>query len=276
MTNMQTPLEVEITIRGAKDLKNVNWRHGDLQPYAVVWIDPVMKLSTNVDRTGDTEPLWNEKLILPIPFGTSFKDGEVRIDIVHENPEDNTKPLVGSAHLYLGDILEESGGIGEVVEKKLKLKRPSGRPQGKLEVAVRIKEKLPESYYPPPPAYGYTPQAPYADRGYPAHSPYGERGYAGYQPYVNAPEGYAYQAPPVTQVNTGGQYYEGSSGDSHNKKSSKYGLGTGLAVGAVAGVLGGLAISEGVDYVEDKFDEKVDEGVEEALEEQGYEDGGED
>eukprot|EP00252_Welwitschia_mirabilis_P008660 TRINITY_DN2065_c0_g1_i8.p1 TRINITY_DN2065_c0_g1~~TRINITY_DN2065_c0_g1_i8.p1 ORF type:complete len:220 (+),score=-1.47 TRINITY_DN2065_c0_g1_i8:256-915(+) len=93
------------------------------------------------------------------------------------------------------DILKESGGIGQVLE--LKLERPNcrsnGRPQGKLDVVVRIKEKLSESYYPS--------QAPYADRAYPGHSPYDDCDYAGYQPYANTSEGYPYQTPPVTPLN---------------------------------------------------------------------------
>ncbi|CDY16874.1 BnaA09g05080D [Brassica napus] len=150
--------EVEVTISSAKNIKNVNWRNGPNKPYAVVWIDPKYKFSTRVDEEDDTCPSWNQTFVIPLPPGNDdYDDDKVYIDVVHAGGEENTKPLIGSAHLSLRDVIDDVG-FGVPVEKTLKLKRPSGRPHGKLDVTVTVREPryqpAPGSYHAPP--YGYT------------------------------------------------------------------------------------------------------------------------
>ena len=152
---MGSRYEIEVTILSARDLKNVNWRKGDLRPYAVVWIDSSSKSSTKVDVDHDTDPEWDEKLTLPLPPNLSLRDATLYIDIVHANADEGVKPLVGSARLPLSEVVDEAG-IGGKLDRTLKLKRPSGRPHGKLDVRVAVKEH-PMYYRPhpqPPPAYG--------------------------------------------------------------------------------------------------------------------------
>ncbi|KAL0718242.1 hypothetical protein Bca4012_067564 [Brassica carinata] len=241
--------EVEVTITSAKDIKNVNWRNGPNKPYAVVWIDPKYKYSTRVDEEDDTCPSWNQTFVIPLPPGNDGEDEKVYIDIVHAGGEENTKPLIGSAHLSLRDVIDDVG-FGVPMAKTLKLKRPSGRPHGKLDVTVTVREPryqpAPGSYHAPP--YGYT-NAP------PQHV-YGE-------PYTHAPgqpsSGYPY-APPQPYGNAS---YGQSEYSYTGEKESKFGgMGTGLAVGAVAGVLGGVALAEGLDAVEDDIAEEAAEDVE--------------
>ncbi|KAL3653546.1 hypothetical protein CASFOL_003227 [Castilleja foliolosa] len=250
--------EVEVTVTSAKDLKNVNWRHGKLRPYAVVWVDPNSKCSTRVDEEGDTTPYWDDKLT--IPFDSPIEDSTLHIDIVQADAAEDTKPLIGSGKIHLRDVVDDVG-LGSLAEKKLDLKRPSGRPQGKLEVRVSV--RAPDPYYAPP--YGVPPPG---IRDYPA-PPYGS-------PYGAPPSGYpaAYGAPPPTygQPSYGqapvygqGDYY-GQQGYVEEKKKSKFGgMGTGLAVGAVAGALGGLALVEGVDALEDEIADDVADRVEDDL-----------
>ncbi|KAI3676262.1 hypothetical protein L1987_85866 [Smallanthus sonchifolius] len=252
---MAARYELEVTISSAKNLKNVNWRHGPLKPYAVVWVDPKNKCSTHVDEEGDESPVWDQKLI--IPLNDPIEESTLYIDIVHANAADDTKPLIGSAKLKLKDVVDEVG-IGEVFADSLKLKRPSGRPHGKLEVKVSVREphyRAPDPYYAPP--YGVPPP-----QYQPAPPPYG-----GNYPYAAPPSGYPYSpyggAPQYGQGDYGGQASYG--GYKEEEKKSKYGMGTGLAVGAAAGLLGGLAIAEGVDYVEDEIAEDAAEKVEEDL-----------
>ncbi|KAK6155672.1 hypothetical protein DH2020_009920 [Rehmannia glutinosa] len=260
---MGSRYEVEITITSAKDLKNVNWRHGKLSPYAVVWVDPKNKCSTRVDEEGDTSPHWDDKLI--ILFDSPIEDSTLHIDIVHANAAEDTKPLIGSAKLHLRDLVDD----------KLELKRPSGRPQGKVEVKVSVREpryRAPDPYYAPP--YGVPPPG---TRDYPAPpyaSPYGAP-----PAYAAPPAGYpAYGAPPSygqpgygqTGYGQGGYYGQQSYGQGsyygqEEKKSKFGGMGTGLAVGAVAGALGGLALAEGVDALEDNIADDVADRVEDDL-----------
>ncbi|KAF8365058.1 hypothetical protein HHK36_032940 [Tetracentron sinense] len=258
MASHPVPLEVEVTISSAKDLKNVNWRHGNLKPYAVVWVDPNAKHSTNVDEDGDTSPVWDETLAVPIPC--PIEDSTLSIDIVHANAKEDTKPLIGSARVPLREILDDVG-IGEKAFRTLQLKRPSGRPQGKIEAKITVRDpryRAPDPYYASP--YGVPPPS----RDYHAPTPYG-------YPYAAPPPvGYQFNPPQYgTQALYGQPAYGHETYGGDHEKKSKYGMGTGLAVGAVAGVLGGVALAEGADYVEDKIADDVAEKVEDDI---GYDD----
>ncbi|KDP46959.1 hypothetical protein JCGZ_07976 [Jatropha curcas] len=267
---MASRYEVEVTITSAKDLKNVNWRNGRLRPYAVVWVDPEHKCSTRVDEEGDMNPFWDQTLVIPLPPGP-IEDHTLYIDIVHAGREEDTKPLIGSARLKLVDVLDDVG-FGERTVRSLQLKRPSGRPQGKLDVAVTIRQpryRAPDPSYAPP--YGVPP--PSASRDYAYGTPYSAAPPPP-NPYYTAapPSGYpygGYNAPPQPGPSYGYGYNYGSSQQpvyAEGEKKSKFGgMGTGLAVGAVAGVLGGLAIAEGVDALEDHIAEEAAERVEDDL-----------
>lgn len=275
---MASRYEVEVKLASAKGLKNVNWRHGPNRPYAIVWVDPKNKCSTQIDESGDTEAFWDETLRVPLPPGP-LEDFTLYIDVVHAGSEEDTKPLIGSARLKLSEVLEDTG-IGNRATHNLTLKRPSGRPHGKIEVSVTIRENrypAPGSYYAPP--YGVPPS--YASRDFPGAPPQSGYPYStpppARDPYYSAapPAGYpysGYNAPPPPPTAAYGQpsygYGEGVYGE--EKKKSKFGgMGTGLAVGAVAGALGGLALAEGADALEDHFTDEVAEKVED---DSGYDD----
>ncbi|CAN1751671.1 Protein SRC2 [Linum perenne] len=282
---MASRYEVEVVISSAKDLKNINWQYGTLRPYAVVWVDPDKKSTTRVDEEGDNFPIWDQTITVPLPPAGSPDSHTLHIDIVHAaRPDEDTKPLIGAAKLPLRDVLDDVGLSGERVKKSLTLKRPSGRPHGKVEVKVAVREiryvhHAPDAaYYAPP--YGVPPTG---SRDYVAGpvSGYGSGSY-GYgapppvQPYYAQPGNYGggYNAPPqqVYGGGYGGQagYGGGGYGGEGEKKQSKFGgMGTGLAVGAVAGALGGIALVEGFDALEDKIADDAAEKVEEDL---GYDD----
>ncbi|CAK9318251.1 unnamed protein product [Citrullus colocynthis] len=279
---MASRYELEVKIQSARDLKNINWKYGTLKPYAVVWIDPKNKSSTKVDPEGDTSPYWDETLV--IPFSSPIEDATLHIDVVHVvDADEDTKPLIGSARLRLSEVVDDVG-LGESSQRTLQLKRPSGRPQGKVEVKVTVREpryRTSDSYYAPP--YGVPPPGTARDFSAPPPPPYADPYSAPPNPYYSTapPSGYpygGYNAPaPYGQSNYGQPSYGQASygqpaygdqayyGQPEEKKKSKYGMGTGLAVGAVAGVLGGLAIGEGVDYLEDKIAEDAAERVEDDL-----------
>ncbi|CAD6265102.1 unnamed protein product [Miscanthus lutarioriparius] len=278
---MGSRYEAEVTVGSASGLKNVNWRNGDLRPYAVLWVDDGPKCSTRVDPDNGEDPVWDEKVVVPVPPASAARLGDavLHVDVVHaasggDDAEAVVKPLVGSARLPLRDVLDDAGGVvgGPKVSRTLRLKRPSGRPQGRLEVRVAVREAPPPRYYDPSPypapAYGNPAGAASRDPYYAAPPAYG-----GQPPYAAPPAGYpaAAAAPPY-----GGGYGYGAAaapapaaayGDPAAappaQKSSKMGMGTGLAVGAAAGLLGGLALAEGASYLEDKFEDRVAERVEE-------------
>lgn len=258
--------ELEVTISSAKDLKNVNWRYGPTKPYAVVWVDPNRKVSTKVDQEGDTCAHWDETLAVPLPGPFVDKDATLSIDIVHLGDDEDTKKLIGSARLKLIEVLDEAG-LGEPLKRSLTLKRPSGRPQGKLDVKVTIREPRyhpPSAYYAPP--YGVPPPVA-RDFAHP-YNPYGAAPPppGGYPYYPTAPpptSGYPYNTYNTPQPAASSYSYYGGE---KKKSSGKFGgMGTGLAVGAVAGALGGIALVEGAEALEDHIADNVADRVEDDL-----------
>ena len=161
------PLDLNLTIVSAKHLKNVNWRNGDLKPYAVFWVDPDRRLSTRSDDSGSTRPVWNERFTLPL--SVPLHGAVLTLEIFHSKPSETPKPLVATLRVELKELpdLDDSSKI-----RIFSLLRPSGRPQGKIRVKLGIRERPlppphdyhfapPSSYYytntPPPPRYSASP-----------------------------------------------------------------------------------------------------------------------
>ncbi|KAK9283594.1 hypothetical protein L1049_011843 [Liquidambar formosana] len=277
------PLDLDITIVSGKHLKNVNWRHGDLKPYAVFWLDPDRRLATKSDDSGSTRPVWNERFTLPI--NAPLQDSLLTLEIFHSKPSETPKPLVGTLRFPLKDLVD-SDDLNRI--RTFELRRPSGRPQGKIRVKLAIRERpvadyhinSPPGYYyssappPPPPGRdfrGYSP-SPYTSSLPPAPSPspppYAYGTYS--DPYSGYYSGYYSQPPPPPPPRPffdRASNYGGPSGPSapvdyspydQKPKGSKMGLGTGLAVGAVAGALGGIALEEGLKYEDEKIADRVE------------------
>ncbi|GMH27143.1 hypothetical protein Nepgr_028986 [Nepenthes gracilis] len=206
------PLNLDVTIVSAKHLKNVNWRNGDLKPYAIVWVNTDRRLATKSDDSGSTCPVWNERFVIPITL--SITDASLSIEIFHSNPSDVPKPLVGTLCVPLKDLLnsDDSNKL-----RTFELRRPSGRAHGKIRLKLAIKERaLPSQpvpdYYSPPSSYYYStssahPPPPCAHhyRGYlpspytyslPSMSPSPPYSYSA--PYLGYYSGYYSPPPPPT------------------------------------------------------------------------------
>lgn len=224
----------------------------------MLWVDDGPKCSTRVAGGGGEDPDWDETLAVPLPPASRLDDAVLHVDVVHaadpsSDSADVVKPLVGSARLPLRDVLDEAGGLGGArVSRALALKRPSGRPQGRVEVQVRVRDRYGGGYdaYPAPGVpRGADPY--YGQQGAPAYG-YGQP--PGYPAAAAPPYAYGAAPPPV-----GADPYAPAA----QKSGSRMGVGTGVAVGAAAGLLGGLALAEGASYLEDKFEDDVAEKVEE-------------
>ncbi|XVF24037.1 hypothetical protein REPUB_Repub13aG0092100 [Reevesia pubescens] len=271
-------IDLDLTIVSAKHLKNVNWRNGDLKPYAVFWVDPERRLSTRSDDSGSIRPVWNERFTLPL--SVPLNDAVLTLEIFHSKPSETPKPLVATLRVELKELpdLDESSKI-----RTFSLLRSSGRPQGKIRVKLGIRERPlpppshdfhiapPSSYYytnAPPPRYSYVPPPPPPQPSVspplPPPSQYSSIADA-YPPYYSS---HYYSSPPPMPPRP---FFERSSGygtpsapvdyspyDQKPRGGPKLGLGTGLAVGAVAGALGGLALEEGLKYEEEKIGERVE------------------
>ena len=263
---MASPYEVEVKLLSAKNLKNVNWRNGPNLPYVVVWVDPAQKRSTNVDNSGDTQPNWNEKLITPMPPSTSINNCIVFIDVLHL--ESNNKPplIIGSTQLPLNGIkIDDLSGVNCT----LMLKRPSGRPQGTVDVKVIIKNLAYHTPYGVPPYGSPYCAAPGASLSVTYGNPYNVAPPppVGYDYPIAAPTYVAasrprvgYPAAPASAPYAYGQSIQQGTQQGESEKSSQFGLGTGLAVGAGAGLAVGVVVG-GVGALalgKDKEAEKVE------------------
>ncbi|XP_059666380.1 protein SRC2-like [Cornus florida] len=282
------PFDLDITIVSAKHLKNVNWRYGDLKPYAIFWVDPARRNTTKSDDSGSTRPVWNERFLIPftLPLHHSF----LTVEIFHSYPTETPKPLVGTLRIALQNLFDSDDSNPL---RTLQLLRPSGRPQGKIRVKLALREHpspppvpayhitpLPNFYYPtaPPPLYrGYStspstatlpppsqvafpsPSRPLHTHAYGAYSDPNSGHYYGY--YSQPPPPTLIPSPPLPSFD-----WQSSCGGpsapvdytpyDQRPKGAKMGFGTGLAVGAVAGAMGGLALEEGLKDEEDRISER--------------------
>ncbi|WOL02020.1 leucine-rich repeat extensin-like protein 5 [Canna indica] len=197
-------LDLEVTVVSAKHLKNVNWRNGDLKPYVVAYLDPDRRTATKPDDAGSTRPVWNERLSLALPLPSSEAVLFLTLDVFHSKPSETPKPLVGTARFPLKELLDPevftayaSGGIcsGGLVSpiRTLELRRPSGRPQGKIRIKLAIREHPcpppehnPTHHFPPPPpssSYYYSSNAPpFPSPSPPPPPPHSARDYRTFSP----------------------------------------------------------------------------------------------
>jgi hypothetical protein len=275
------PYELDITIISAKHLKNVNWRQGDLKPYAIFWVDPDRRLATKSDDSGSTRPVWNERFVLPLSIDPD--ESLFTLEIFHSKPLETPKPLVGILRFPLKDLTLDSDDSNKI--RTFELRRPSGRPHGKIRLKLSVRERpSPDYHFTPPPNYYYStappppPQRPLPPPPAPTY-PYG--GYS--DPYSSYYHGGYYSQPPPPprpffdrQSVSGGpsapayspispdynpvslNYTPPYSQKANRSQDEKMGLGSGLAVGAVAGALGGLVLEEGLKYEEEKLSDRTE------------------
>ncbi|KAI8006585.1 hypothetical protein LOK49_LG07G00902 [Camellia lanceoleosa] len=275
------PLDLVLTIVSAKNLKNVNWRNGDLKPYAIFWVDSDRRLATKSDDSGSTRPVWNEHFVLPLSL--PFHDSILTLEIFHSKPSETPKPLVASLRLALKDLadLDDSTQL-----RTFDLRRPSGRPHGKIRIKLSVRDRPlpppPDYHITPPPSYYFStaPPPPPAPRDYrvpvslpspspsPSPPPPHSYPYSAYSdPYSGYYSGYYSQLPPPPPPRPFFDRQPGYGGPSapvdytsydHKQKTGKMGAFGGLAVGAATGALAGLALDEGLKHEDEKVSERGD------------------
>jgi len=257
--------DLEVTIVSGKHLKNVNWKNGDLKPYAIFWVDPDNKLTTKSDDSGSTKPVWNQRFLIPIT--TSLPDSSFNLEVFHSKASETPKPFVGSLQVHLSDLPDPKS---QTLIRTYDLLRPSGRPQGKLRLKLALKEHplppppLPDYQNTPLSAYYYSSAPPYPSytansRPAPSQAPQPPPPTATAYPYS---VGYysGYYAPPPLPRSFSDRFSVPSAPVEYSQPrvgGSGFGLGTGVAVGAVAGALGGLALDEGLKYEEGKAEDSL-------------------
>lgn len=128
-----------------------------LQWYAVGWIDPNNKYCTKVDASGSKNPTWKTKFSAVIADdndGYESKSPTLNIQVFSREPIFLREKLQGTATILLREFVDKyysstinvnnssspsSGSVEEVGSFQLR-KKTSGKPQGLVDVSVRIFE----------------------------------------------------------------------------------------------------------------------------------------
>lgn len=132
---------LELNIISAQDLAPVS---RSMRAYAVAWVHPNRKLSTRVDAHGRNNPTWNDKFVFRVDEDFLHNDtSAVMIEIfaLHWFRDMH----VGTVRVLVGNLIppptrslhhsHRSFGMRFVA---LQVRRPSGRPQGILNIGVAL------------------------------------------------------------------------------------------------------------------------------------------
>ncbi|KAA8538969.1 hypothetical protein F0562_025661 [Nyssa sinensis] len=128
---------LELSVISAQDLAPVS---KTLRTYGVAWVNPDRKLRTRIDHQGLTNPTWNDKFVFRV--GEKFLNSEssaVMIEIyalgwLRDTPVGSVRVLI--SNLIPPTIRKQSNSSRRFVA--LQIRRPSGRPQGILNMGVSL------------------------------------------------------------------------------------------------------------------------------------------
>ncbi|XP_059448758.1 uncharacterized protein LOC132180044 [Corylus avellana] len=146
MSNILAPFQLlELNIISAQDLANVS---RSMRTYAVAWVHPDRKLSTRVDTHGDNNPTWNDKFVFRVDEEFLYSDtSAVMIEIYALHWFRDVH--VGTVRVLVGNLIpapprfrsHHHGNNQPQIGMRfvaLQVRRPSGRPQGILNIGVAV------------------------------------------------------------------------------------------------------------------------------------------
>jgi hypothetical protein len=273
---------LEITLIGAKDLKQVNL-FSKMEVYAIVSIaggyDNTQHRSPT-DTTGNRNPNWN----FPIKFtidATAAEQNRLTLLIKLRCQRALGDRDVGDVHVPIKELLDGAGDGKQAQSQaqfvRYQVRKSSGKPKGELNFSYKFGEKVVRadepvtaypaghpvgkvgSGYPAPPApYAATSSGSYPQQPPAGYPPQGQPGY-GYPP---PQPGYGYPppqpgyGPPQPGYGYPQQGYAGYPPQQVQKpkKNKMGGMGMGLGAGLLGGLLIGDMISDVGDYGGGDFD----------------------
>ncbi|KAG6433378.1 hypothetical protein SASPL_104990 [Salvia splendens] len=131
---------LEINIISAQDLELVS---KSMKTYAMAWMNPKRKLTSRVDDLGKNNPTWNEKFVFRVEEEFLKQDNSAVMIEIYSNSWFRDV-LVGTVRCLVGNLIPQTGrshngqpyiGMRFVA---LQIRRPSGRPQGILNIGVAL------------------------------------------------------------------------------------------------------------------------------------------
>ncbi|KAG9136093.1 hypothetical protein Leryth_003728 [Lithospermum erythrorhizon] len=137
-----TPFQLlEINVISAQDLEIVSRRK--MKTYATARVNPSRKLTSSVDKEGHNNPTWNDKFVFRVDEEFLRRDtSSVMIEIYAVNWFRDK--IVGTVRVLVGNLIpppsrtyNRNNNIG-MRFVALQVRRPSGRPQGILNIGVAL------------------------------------------------------------------------------------------------------------------------------------------
>ncbi|XP_054808000.1 uncharacterized protein LOC129310158 [Prosopis cineraria] len=155
MSRLPAPFQLlELNVISAQDLSPVS---RSMRTYAVAWIHPDRKLSTRVDTHGHKNPTWNDKFVFRVDEDFLYADtSAIMIDIyaLHWFKDIH----VGSVRVLIANLIpypRRNNPSSGMRFGALQVRRPSGRPQGILNIGVAVLDSSMRSM----PLYTHNPSA---------------------------------------------------------------------------------------------------------------------
>lgn len=146
---------VEVCLISARGLRHSSslWK---LQWFAVGWIDPTNKYCTKIEASGNANPTWKTKFAALVDDSqTNYQDLTLHVEVYSREPIFLRERLQGTANVVLREFLakqvKNNGDPRPVTEEtgsyQLR-KRNSSKPQGFVDISIRICEEKeePSSY----------------------------------------------------------------------------------------------------------------------------------
>ncbi|CAN1144864.1 hypothetical protein LINPERPRIM_LOCUS16863 [Linum perenne] len=142
MSRVLNPFQLlELTVMSAQDLHQGSRK---MKTYAVAWIHPNRKLSTRVDSLGHNRPTWNDKFVFRVDEEFLYSETSaitIEIYAVHWFRDLH----IGSVRVLVGSVNPPSrqnrqSNVLRLGNRflALQVRRPSGRPQGIINVGVAV------------------------------------------------------------------------------------------------------------------------------------------
>ncbi|XP_052200090.1 uncharacterized protein LOC127806689 [Diospyros lotus] len=142
---------VEVCLISARGLRRTSTLF-KLQWYAIGWIDPNNKYCSRIDASGNANPVWKTKFSALVDNSeASLQDLAVHVEVYSREPIFLRERLQGTATIVLKEFLckymknsEVPQPVQEVGSFQLR-KRNSSKPQGFVDVSIRVSEEKEEA-----------------------------------------------------------------------------------------------------------------------------------
>ncbi|KAK7337935.1 hypothetical protein VNO77_18527 [Canavalia gladiata] len=127
---------LEMNVISAQNLAPIS---KSIKAYAVAWLNPERKLATEIDQVGHTNPTWNEKFVFRVDDQFLEYDNSVIMIEIYASAR-LRDVLIGTVAVLVSNFLPPSSRSRKPKLRflPLQIRRPSGRPQGILNIGVTL------------------------------------------------------------------------------------------------------------------------------------------